>query len=189
MIKHNRVVRCYLGMNHLLLFLTSLIFFGNMVIFDFKNDSDLSSWTPVVDVVMGGRSDGDFEINLEGHAVFQGKVSLENNGGFSSVRYRFSQKNIAGFSKMMIRLKGDGKRYQFRVKSDQSDRHSYIYYFQTTGDWQQIEIPLFEMKPSFRGMELNMPNYPGEVLEEIAFLIGNKKAETFRLEIDKIILK
>ena len=159
-----------------------------MVLIDFNKDSDLSNWTVVDDVVMGGRSDGNIEINQEGHAVFQGQVSLENNGGFSSVRYRFEQQKVDAYSKVFMRVKGDGKRYQFRMKSDRFDRHSYIYHFETTGEWQTVEIPLREMYPGFRGMKLNMPNYPGRILEEVAFLISNKKAERFQLEIDKIIL-
>ena len=160
-----------------------------MLLFDFNNDSDLTSWAVVDDVVMGGRSDGKFELNESGHAVFHGNVSLDNNGGFSSVRYQFSQKDIAGHTKMILRLKGDGRRYQFRVKSYKYDSHSYIYHFETTKDWQTIEIPLYDMTPSFRGRILDIPNYQGKLLEEIAFLISNKKAETFKLEIDKISLK
>lgn len=183
------IVSCLYYMNHLYLILSSFLLIGNMLLFDFSKDSDLANWAVVDDVVMGGRSDGRFEINESGHAVFQGKVSLENNGGFSSVRYRFSQKNIAGYTKILLRLKGDGKRYQFRVKSDRYNRHSYIYDFETTKEWQTIEVPLHKMIPSFRGRILDIPNYQGKVLEEIAFLIGNKKAESFKLEIDKISLK
>ncbi len=160
-----------------------------MVIFDFNKESDLVNWMVVDDVVMGGRSAGEFNINEAGNAVFRGKVSLENNGGFSSVRYRFKEKEAENYSKFVIRLKGDGKGYQFRAKSDQYDRHSYIYNFQTTGDWQTIEIPMNEMYPGFRGMKLNMPNFPAKKMEEIAFLISNKKAESFKLEIDWIGLE
>lgn len=160
----------------------------NFTLFDFNNDSNLSNWMVVDDGVMGGRSNGNFKINDEGHGVFYGKVSLENNGGFSSVRYRFDSMNAKSYSKLMLHVKGDGKRYQFRVKSNQSDRHSYIYYFQTSKDWETIEIPLKEMYPTFRGRKLEMPNFNGEIMEEIAFLIANSKAEGFQLEIDKIEL-
>lgn len=176
-------------MNQLILFFTPFLIFGNMLLFDFKQNADLSNWRVVDDVVMGGRSDGQFEINEKGNAIFHGKVSTENNGGFSSIRYRFNPKDVHGYSQMKIRLKGDGKRYQARVKSNKYDRHSYICHFQTTGDWQTIEISLSEMKPVFRGRELNMPNYPVEKMEEIAFLIGNKISESFKLEFDKISLE
>ena len=160
-----------------------------MILFNFNINSDISDWLIVDDVVMGGKSNGSFELNNEGHGAFSGKVSLDNNGGFSSLRYRFNEKNIEGHTKAILKIKGDGKYYQFRVKSSANDRHSYIATFQTTGEWQTIEIILKNMYPAFRGNKLNIPNYPIKVLEEIAFLIGNKKEESFQLEIDSIILE
>ena len=160
-----------------------------MEIFDFNKESDLSNWFVVDDVVMGGRSDGNFEINEDGHGIFYGKVSLENNGGFSSIRYEFEEQKIAAYKTCSIRLKGDGKSYQFRTKTSRYDRHSYIYTFETNGDWQTIHIPLTEMYPAFRGRRLDIPNYPVESIEQIAFLIANKKAEAFELSIDWIGLE
>ena len=170
------------------LLLTSLITTGKMILCDFDTDSKLENWVVVDDVVMGGISEGQLNINEQGNAVFKGRVSTENNGGFSSVRHSFETIETLEYSKVMIRLKGDGKQYQFRVKTAKYDRHSYVYDFKTSGDWEIIEIPLSEMEPRFRGRILDMPNYPRKILEEIAFLIGNKKEESFQLEIDHIIL-
>jgi hypothetical protein len=160
-----------------------------MILVDFDKASDIGQWYVVDDVVMGGRSNGNFTINEKGHAVFEGTVSLENNGGFSSVRHAFEPKNVSGYTKAVIRLKGDDKNYQFRVKSNRNDRHSYVYIFETSGKWQTIEIPLAEMQPSFRGYKLNKPNFSCEQLTEITFLVSNKKSEKFRLELDSIVLK
>ncbi len=159
---------------------------ANTVFVDFNSESTLESWFTVDDVVMGGRSNSSFEINEQGNAVFSGNVSLDNNGGFASLRYVFQKLDMGSFKTIAIRLKGDGLRYQFRVKSSRTERHSYIYYFDTSGSWQWIEIPLSEMYPSWRGRRLNDPNYPAQKLEEIGILIGNKKPEAFKLEIDKI---
>lgn len=160
-----------------------------LTIYDFTSDSNPNEWRVVDDGVMGGRSDGNFYINEEGHGVFTGKVSLENNGGFSSIRHRFETVNTEDYEKVSIRLRGDGKRYQFRAKSRSSDYYSYITYFETSGEWQTVELELSEMYATFRGMRLDLPNYPGSSMEEISFLIGNKKAEEFKLLIDKIELK
>jgi len=160
-----------------------------MVLFDFNAKSDISDWTIVNDVVMGGKSEANFTLNAKGHGVFSGAISLENKGGFSSLRYRFSEKKVKGYTKAILRIKGDGKNYQFRAKSNTYDRHSYIAKFATTGKWQTIEINLYDMYPAFRGYELDIPNYEAQTLAEIAFLIGNKKAESFELEIDSIILE
>ena len=162
---------------------------NSQLIFDFDKSSDIRDWIIVDDVVMGGRSLGTFKLNEDGYGAFEGSISLENNGGFSSVRYRFNETNVAGYTKAVIRLKGDGKKYQFRVKDKSANYYSYITYFQTTAEWQEIEIPLNEMYPSFRGRKLDLPNFDHEHIEEITFLIANKKTENFKLLIDKIELR
>lgn len=173
----------------LLLLNIALMIPDPLILVDFSLKKKVGSWQIVDDVVMGGRSNGNFFISEEGHGVFYGRVSLENNGGFSSLRYRCKTLRTEGFAKAVIKLIGDGKKYQFRIKSEQSERHAYIAVFQTTGDWQTVEINLSEMYPAFRGMKMNLPNYPAKQLEEIAFLIGNKVEEDFKLEIATISLK
>ena len=172
-----------------LIFMVSLVVSSNMVIFDFNKERDISDWKIVNDAVMGGRSGSKIHINEEGHGVFKGTVSLENNGGFASLRHRFIKKKIAGYKKVVIHLKGDGKRYQFRAKTNKEDQQAYISYFETTGEWQTVEIILSALEPTFRGRKLNMPNFPAEELEEVGFMIGNKVNENFELVIDKIVLE
>ena len=167
----------------------SLLLNTNHTIVDFTKNSKLHSWSIVNDVVMGGKSTSSIRINTEGNAVFKGEVSLENNGGFSSLRHRFEKLDISNFSKIKIRLKGDGKKYQFRIKPSMFNQYSYVYHFQTNGDWQTIEINLADFTPIFRGRKLDMPNFSGTELEEIGFLIGNKKQEKFELILDAIILE
>ncbi len=160
-----------------------------MVIFDFKKTADITDWMIVDDVVMGGRSNGEFLRNKDGNGIFQGTISLENNGGFSSVRYSLPKKNVEGFSKVKLFVKGDGKQYQCRIKTKVNDYYSYVASFNTSNEWATLEIPFSSMYPSFRGQTLDVPNYPGKQIEEIAFLIGNKKAESFKLEIGSISLE
>lgn len=168
------------------LFITIL---NPMVIFDFSENSDLSEWNIVNDAVMGGKSRSSFTIDADGNGLFNGTVSLENNGGFCSVRYNLGKMSVKGFEKLALRIKGDGKRYQVRIRANRNDYYSYIAYFTTSGEWQTVEIPLNDMYPSFRGRRLNNPNFTNDTIEELAFLIGNKKAETFQLRLDKITLK
>ncbi len=159
------------------------------MLFDFKLNSDISNWTIVDDAVMGGISTGDFSLNAKGHSLFTGTVSLENNGGFSLVKYKFDETNVKAYSKFVIHLKGDGKKYQFRVKSKSSDYYSYVIYMTTSEEWQSVEIPFNELYPTYRGRKLNEENFSGDSIEEIGFLFGNKKVEDFKLEIDKIYMK
>lgn len=156
------------------------------MIFQFERNADISSWKVVDDGVMGGLSKGNFVLSDDGHGVFYGDVSLENNGGFSSVRLDMKKMETAGYQKFVLRIKGDGKTYQLRAKASNWDYYSYIYNFETNGDWQTVEVPFDEMVASFRGRLLNKGPFRGEQLVELGFLVGNKKAEAFRLEIDSI---
>ena len=176
-------------MKHLIYMILLFSAMTPKVIFDFNKNSDIRDWMIVNDVVMGGESAGTFKLNAEGFGVFEGNISLDNNGGFSSLRYRFPKIIVKEYSTILIKLKGDGKKYQFRMKATSGDYYSYIAPFSTSGEWQEIEIPIKDMYPSFRGRRLEQPNFNKDYIEEIAFLIGNKKAEKFKLLIDKIELK
>ena len=173
-----------------MLFLILTPLSSSVALFDFTTSSEIKNWRVVDDVVMGGRSSGNFSLTEDGHGKFSGNVSLENNGGFSSVRYGFQSKiDLQNYSKVKLRVKGDGKNYQFRIKAKTRDYYSYITSFETTGKWEEIEIKLKDLYPSFRGRKLNLPNFSGDEMEEITFLIANYKTESFELLIDKIELK
>ena len=176
-------------MNYLLCLMISFSSINPNTIFDFNKTSDIQEWRIVNDVVMGGKSSASFQLTPEGHALYTGNVSLKNNGGFSSVRSQLEKKSTKEYTKVILKLKGDGKPYQFRIKSNSSDYHSYVATFSTSGEWQEIEISLKDMYPSFRGRKLEQPNFPQGYIEEIAFLIGNKKEEKFKLLLDKIELQ
>ena len=179
------------NMNFLTIVLIIIYHFNNFnnVLFDFNDDSSISNWTIVDDGVMGGLSKGSISLNENGHAEFKGYVTTENNGGFSSIRYNFKPKQTSGYSHVVLKIKGDGKNYQFRIKKSRLDRASYINTFNTSGYWEEIKIALSSFYPSYRGYKLNKPNYDSSVMEEIAFLIANKRNESFKLTIDKIYLE
>ncbi|AXG71702.1 Complex I intermediate-associated protein 30 (CIA30) [Kordia sp. SMS9] len=176
-------------MNQFLVLLTLLITSQMMILFKFSTKSDLSNWYVVNDGVMGGLSQSTFLLNEAGNGEFTGRISLENNGGFCSVRYGMEKTGITGKTTVVIHLKGDGKTYQFRLKENRNDRHSYIAEFKTSGEWETIEIPLNSLYPSFRGRKLDIGNFSANQLEELGFLIGNKKEESFHLELETIALK
>jgi len=158
------------------------------LIFEFNKDSNLSNWKIVNDGVMGGLSKGGLELNNKGKAEFFGFVSLENNGGFTSLRYQPNPITFVTKKKVVLTIKGDGKTYQFRVKKSTNDYASFITTFKTSGKWETIEITLADLYPSWRGRKLDQLNFSGDKIEEITFLIANKVEESFKLQIEKIEL-
>ena len=158
---------------------------NSITIFNSNNSTD--SWCVVDDAVMGGKSSGQFNIEDNGSIVFKGKVSLENNGGFSLIRHRFKKINISAFKFIKLYLKGDDKKYQFRVKSKVLDEHAYKTSFNTGTNWEVVTILIKDLKPHRRGRKLLMESHLQEI-EEVGFLIANTKEEFFKLEISKIEL-
>lgn len=160
-----------------------------LMVYDFDRATGLGGWEVEDDGVMGGLSKGSLQLGEEGHAVFSGYVSLENNGGFSSIQYHFEPRDVSAYRTVVLRIKGDGKPYQFAVEAEKRDRAYYLAEFETSGAWQEVEIPLASLVPHYRGDRLQQPNFPGKTLSQVRFFIANKKAENFRLDVDKIWLK
>ncbi|MEL7225060.1 MAG: CIA30 family protein [Cyanobacteria bacterium J06576_12] len=93
----------------ILLNMSSLSINNGLLLFDFKEDTSATAWRTQDDTVMGGRSAGHFALTESGHGRFWGDVSLENNGGFSSIRYRFATPvNVADHTAFSLRVKGEG---------------------------------------------------------------------------------
>lgn len=162
-----------------------LIGLGLMLSVNF--DLEARNWWPVNDGVMGGVSSGG--VTQDGEIlVFTGKLSLENNGGFSSVRSNVEQ-DISGTSKVRMEVRGDGREYQFRIRQDNRfDGVAWRAMFTASADWQTVEIALDEFVPVFRGRKVSRagPVDPSAI-RQIGFLLADKNAGPFRLEIRKIV--
>ena len=88
------------------------------ILFDFQAPTSSPAWEIVNDNVMGGVSTSRFQMRTNGGAVFSGVVSLENNGGFASVRSSPARNDLTGCGCFVIRLRGDGHRYKFTARTE-----------------------------------------------------------------------
>ncbi len=169
-----------------------IIYFVNTtiagVLFDFHVDSKLQNWMVVDDGVMGGRSSGNLSLTKDGHGLYNGYISLRNYGGFSSVRCRTEINNAKKYEFIAIRVFGDNKYYQMRIRSYNNDNHVYVKKFFAKDEWNVIKIPLKSLEPQFRGRNLRMNKFNSNSIVEVGILIGNKIEEDFSLMIDYIIL-
>ena len=88
-----------------------------------------------------------------------------------------------------LKVKGDNKKYQLRIKANNRDYQSYVFSFETSDEWETITIPIKEMYASFRGRRLNMKNFDESSISQISILAGNKRNENFQLKIKEISIK
>jgi Complex I intermediate-associated protein 30 (CIA30) len=91
------------------------------ILFDFQAPNNSPAWRSVNDDVMGGVSTSSFQILTNGGAVFSGVVSLENNGGFASVRSSPARHDLTGSRSFVIRLRGDHRRQRHKAEDRDDD--------------------------------------------------------------------
>ena len=158
-------------------------------IYTFSTQTNIKEWRIVNDDVMGGISKSSLVLTDAGHGQFSGHVSLANNGGFASIQLNTTLKLAEEKKFIILRIKGDGKRYEFRLKGENSQSESYVHQFATSGEWENLKLAISEFYPQFRGRKLNIPNFNFKSIEQLCFLISNKQEEDFELLIDWIGLE
>lgn len=158
---------------------------------DFSTRESVETWQCVNDTVMGGVSRSALRWREGGTAVLTGTVSLENNGGFASARTGVTEIAAAAFAGVVFRVKGDGKKYSFRIRADEQwDGVSQRAEFDTRpNEWMEIRLPFARFAPTYRGRILNgQPPLATQTIHQVGFLIADQQAGDFALEIDWIRL-
>ncbi|CAM3316969.1 CIA30 family protein [Halomonas lysinitropha] len=153
---------------------------------DFQLADEATRWRAINDDVMGGISQGNLHIEA-GIGVFSGEISLENNGGFASVRREPEVIDLSDASGVVLHVRGDGRRYQLRLRTGELfDGGAYRALFQPyAGEWQRVALPWSEFEAVFRGRRLeNAPLLDPAAIQQLGFLIADRTAGPFRLEVD-----
>lgn len=156
---------------------------------DFSQPRTASEWQNINDGVMGGVSDGRFRLTGNKSMEFYGTLSLENNGGFASVRTKPKNLALQKGDVLLIRVKGDGREYSLNLYSPKPlVAFSYRMPLQTQKDVSmELKFPLDKFTATSFGRVVPnaQPLDPSEI-NGIGFLLGDKKAGPFRLEIESI---
>jgi NADH dehydrogenase [ubiquinone] 1 alpha subcomplex assembly factor 1 len=157
-------------------------------LFDFSTPDAAKAWQTVNDGVMGGVSDGKVRIT-EKNLEFYGALSLENNGGFASVRSKAAKMDLSKYDGLVFKVRGDGREYYLNVHVPTNQiAFSYRASFKTENDeWSEVTIPFKDFKATSFGRvaEKGKPLNPSNV-ESVGFLLADKKAGPFKLEVSWI---
>ena len=147
---------------------------------DFSNPNTLRDSWIVNDGVMGGVSQSSLRQDVDG-MFFEGMVSLENNGGFASMRssVRFPQ----GTQLIELIAKGDGKRYKLVLRTELAPRVTYVADFIALPTWQTYRFNLSQFKSTFRGRDVNAPTLSFSDVIDFGILISNNQAGSFAIQL------
>ncbi len=155
---------------------------------DFTPETAALGWYVLNDKVMGGRSDGNFAFR-DGLLSFRGRTNT-NGGGFSSIRTGALSLDLSQHQGIRIRVKGDGRRYTWRLSTDARYRGREIGYwaeFETVaGEWQTVDIPFESFIPRFRGQRLQGPALNVHRIGGMGLMIYDGQDGPFALELARV---
>lgn len=157
-------------------------------LFDFRVPRAAGLFSAVDDRIMGGVSRSRMT-ERDGHAVFEGELSLEQGGGFASVRSGPSAFDLATRTGIALRVRGDGRRYRLRIRTDE-DPNAVTYqaaFDAPAADWSTVRLPFAGFAATFRGTARPDadPLDPGSITS-FGFLVADRQAGTFRLDVEWI---
>jgi NADH dehydrogenase [ubiquinone] 1 alpha subcomplex assembly factor 1 len=156
---------------------------------DFTDQKVISQWGVTNDDVMGGVSTSKISISEDEVLIFSGEVSLENNGGFASLRSPIDDYNFSNYEGFILKVKGDGKTYNLSFRQTKNfTGYNYTQKFQTEKDkWQIVSLPFKDFKLKYYGREVNNSEPPDKsTIKQISILISDKQQGQFRTEIEWI---
>ena len=158
-------------------------------LFDFTEADPAKQWQTVNDGVMGGVSEGKFKITDTKTMEFFGTLSLENNGGFASVRTKAKKLSLEKGDTLVAKIRGDGRQYMLNLyPNKQRMAYSYRATLQTKKDeWIEVKVPLDKFEAtSFGRIVKNAGLVKPEEINSLGFMLGDKKAGRFKMEIEWI---
>lgn len=180
---------CLSGFVALLMVTTAMADDNPTTLFEFTGGEAAKQWQTVSDGVMGGVSEGKFRITDKKTMEFFGTLSLDNNGGFASVRSKPGKLDLKKGDTIVARVRGDGRDYTLNFYVNKRlTAFSYRATVQTIKDnWIEIRVPLDDFEATSFGRVVREAGAvkPAEV-HSVGFLLGDKKAGPFKLEVEWI---
>lgn len=150
----------------------------------FDSALSVADWYAIDDVVMGGASGSRLRFDPAGHAVFEGAVSLERNGGFASVRSRPRDLAAPGAVNYWLEVRGDGRRYKLNLRTDEGfDGVNYQAAFDAPTDtWKVVRLPVSAFTPTFRGRIVSdAPPLDPAAVRQVGLMIADRQSGAFAL--------
>lgn len=161
-------------------------------LYRFDDPRAASAWEAVDDRVMGGVSRSRMRHDPAGHAVFEGILSLDQGGGFASVRAPAAQPvEAAGTRAWRLEVRGDGRRYKFTLRtSERFDAVSWQASFDVpAGEWRTVRLATGDFVPTFRGRQVDAPPLDPSAVRTLGLMLADRQPGPFALALRRIAIE
>lgn len=175
-------------MNLLHLLLAAALAAGTPWVLDLSQETERCNWRAVNDGVMGGLSRGVIREIPDG-IRFEGRISLENNGGFASLRRTMSKADMSAYKGVTITYKCPGVKTAFSIEPNPVwYQPNYRTTLKPCDEWTTVKVPFKD----FVGRQVGRPvsgKLNAEKLSHIyqfGFITDEKREVDFVLEVREV---
>jgi monofunctional biosynthetic peptidoglycan transglycosylase len=174
-----------------LLAISSLKTFGQSSIIDFGNSAEKNQeWVLLSDNIMGGITKSKIEYT-DNSVLLSGNISLDNYGGFSSIKTKYKSFDLSMFTGIKIKFKSSKQRFVFTLEDDRNwTQPNYINEFSSKKDdtWEEVTIYFKDFKEIVIGEPTGnmMKTKSLNNIVRLGIMTHEKKEGPFSLEVDYI---
>lgn len=171
------------------LLVAALFLITTSPMYDFGKKTGGKDWYTLNDDVMGGRSEAKLKIKRE-YLTFEGQISLENNGGFASIRSPYGEFDLSEYKSVHVRYKSYENDFAFVLENKE------VYYEPTykhhlpasNGEWTVAILHLDEFEGYRLGKKIG-EKLTAEIqsnMIRMGIITDTKKEDKFKIAIDYI---
>ena len=176
---------------YLLIAISSLKSFGQSSLIDFGNLSEKNQeWVLLSDNIMGGVTKSKIEYT-NNSVLLSGNISLDNYGGFSSIKTKYKSFDLSKYMGIKIKFKSTNQKFGFTLEDNQNwTQPNYKYEFSAKKDdtWEEVTIYFKDFKEIIIGEPTGnlMKSKSLKNIVRMGIMTSEKKEGSFTIEVDYI---
>lgn len=159
------------------------------MLFDFAQPQALIGWRESSDAMLGGRSRARLVAHEAGQsALFTGSLEPGEAGGFAAVRSPALRLDLAPYTGIKLRARGDGRRYGLTLSCRKHAGILYQLHFELPPHiWTVLELPFKGLEATMLGSVLPLAPEPDlSFVTALGLMISGQEAGPFCLEVAQI---
>lgn len=154
---------------------------------DLDDEDELRRWSIVNDGVMGGRSSAEAMV-AESVLTITGEI-VTDGGGFSSIRLALAEPLGDDVTRLLLRLRTDGRTYELLVSDavagrDRRVSHQALIPAVGGDDWEEVEVAIDDLESSIFGRPVDVEPFDPGTAVEVGIILADGSDGPFRLELD-----
>ena len=161
------------------------------VVWDFRT-TGTRDWRPLNDGVMGGRSTGNVAYG-DSAMLWQGATSLDNNGGFASLRAPWGHLNLSQAREVVLTCRGTGGPFKLTMETSERWWMPYAFAsFSPSEEWGEVVLDVSDFgwsQAQMGDLRSVTPSKEWSDILRVGLMKYDGTAQPFELEVQSLRIR